>query len=60
MDTHKLNLVITKFMKNKEENSTYYEENWAECKECKEYYRSFTKDKLISMTEEEFLSIILL
>ena len=58
MDTHKLNLAITKFMKNKEENSAYYEENWAERKERKEYYQSFTKDKLISMTEEEFLEYI--
>ena len=46
------------FIKKKKTNAAYYEENWAERKERKEYYQSFTKDKLLAMTEEEFLEYI--
>ncbi len=58
MNTQKLNSAITEFTKKRKTNSAYYEENWAERKERKEYYQSFSKDKLIAMTEEEFLEYI--
>lgn len=58
MNTQKLNSAITEFIKKKKANAAYYEENWAERKERKEYYQSFTKDKLLAMTEEEFLEYI--
>ena len=37
MNTQKLNSTITEFIKKKESNAAYYEENWAERKERKEY-----------------------
>ncbi len=58
MNIKKLNSAITEFKKKRKTNAAYYEENWAERKERKEYYQSFTKDKLIAMTEEEFLEYI--
>lgn len=58
MNTQKLNSAIAEFTKKKKSNAAYYEENWAERKERKEYYQSFTKDKLLAMTEEEFLEYI--
>ena len=58
MNTQKLNSAITEFMKKKKSNAAYYEENWAERKERKEYYQSFTKDKLLAITEEDFSEYI--
>lgn len=58
MNTQKLNSAIAEFTKKNKSNAAYYEENWAERKERKDYYQSFTKDKLIAMTEEEFLEYI--
>lgn len=58
MDINKLQSAIKQFSKNSKNNSAYYEENWAERKERKEYYQSFTKDKLIAMTEDEFYEYI--
>ena len=58
MNTQKLNSAIAEFTKKKKSNAAYYEENWAERKERKDYYQSFTKDKLIAMTEDDFLEHI--
>lgn len=58
MNTHKLNSAISEFIKKKKANAAYYAENWTERKERKEYYQSFTKDRLLAMTEEEFLEYI--
>lgn len=58
MNTQKLNLAISEFTKKKKSNAAYYEENCAERKERKNYYQSFSKDKLLAMTEEEFLEYI--
>lgn len=58
MNTHRLNSAISEFIKKKKANAAYYEENWTERKERKEYYQSFTKDRLLAMTEEEFLEYI--
>lgn len=58
MNAQKLNSAIAEFTKKKKSNAAYYEENWAERKERKEYYQSFTKDKLLAMTEEDFSEYI--
>lgn len=58
MNTQKLNAAINEFIKKKKSNAAYYEENWSERKKRKDYYRSFSKDKLIAMTKEEFLEYI--
>lgn len=58
MNNVKLSSAISEFSKNRKNNSAYYEENWAERKERKDYYQSFTKDKLIAMTEDEFYEYI--
>lgn len=55
MNAQKLNSAIAEFTKKTKSNAAYYEEIWAE---RKDYYQSFTKDKLIAMTEEEFLEYI--
>ena len=58
MDTQKLFMAIQAFIKKQSTNAVYYEENWNERKERKAYYQSFTKDKLLAMTEEDFLEYI--
>lgn len=58
MNAQKLDSAIAEFINKKKVNAAYYEENWSERKERKEYYQSFTKDRLISMTEDEFLEYI--
>ena len=58
MNRRKIKLAISEFVKKKKSNAAYYEENWAERKERKEYYQSFTKEKLLAMTEDEFLEYI--
>ena len=51
-------IAIQAFIKKQSANAAYYEENWNERKERKAYYQSFTKDKLLAMTEEDFLEYI--
>lgn len=58
MNTQKLDSAISEFIKKRKTNTAYYEENWTERKERREYYQSFTKDKLVAMTEEVFLEYI--
>lgn len=58
MDTQKLSAAIAAFMRNQKNNAAYYEENKKDRKERKEYYQSFTKDKLLEMTEDDFLEYI--
>lgn len=58
MNTQKLNSIIAEFTKKKKSNAAYYEENWTERKEHKEYYQSFTNNQCISMTDNEFLKYI--
>lgn len=58
MNIQKLRAAISDFSKHQNTNAAYYEDNWSERKERKEYYQSFTKDKLIAMTEDEFLEYI--
>ena len=54
MNESKLQSAIAAFVKNKKANAAYYDDNWTERKERKAYYQSFTKDKLLAMTEEDF------
>ncbi|NBK77031.1 hypothetical protein D5272_00040 [bacterium D16-76] len=58
MNEAKLQSAITAFFKGKKSDAAYYENNWAERKERKDYYQSFTKDRLLAMTEDEFLEYI--
>ena len=58
MNGIKLNNSVSSFIKNKKANAAYYAENWRDRKERKEYYQSFTKKKLLAMTEEDFLEYI--
>lgn len=54
MDRTKLQSAISAFIKNKKTNAAYYSENQTERKERKEYYQSFTKSRLLAMSEDEF------
>lgn len=54
MNRTKLESAISAFVKNKKTNAAYYDDNWTERNERKAYYQSFTKDKLLAMTEEDF------
>ena len=58
MNTQKLNLAISEFTKKKKSNAAYYKENWDERQERKAFYQSYTKDKILAMTEDEFLEYI--
>ena len=58
MNRTKLESAISAFVKNKKANAAYYDDNWTERKERKVYYQSFTKDKLLAMTEEAFFEYI--
>lgn len=58
MDNTKLQFSIAEFLKKAKSNAPYFDENWSERKERKEFYQSFTKQKLLAMTEDEFLEYI--
>ena len=58
MDNAKLRSAISAFVRHKEANAAYYDDNWAERRERRTYYQSFTRDRLLSMTEDEFLEYI--
>lgn len=58
MNKGKLNTIIASFVKKQKVNHAYYEENWKERKERKVFYQSFTKEKLLTMTEEALLEYI--
>lgn len=58
MNKTKLQATITAFIEHSKTNSAYYDENWKDRKERKEYYQSFTREKLLEMTEDDFLEYI--
>ena len=58
MNKDKLQSAITAFIKNKKAKAAYNDDNWAERKDRKVYYQSFTKDKLLAMTEDAFFEYI--
>ena len=55
MNKSKLQSAVSSFIKNKKANAAYFTDNWNERKERRAYYQSFTKDKILGMTEEDFL-----
>ena len=58
MDKTKLQSAISVFIKNKKANAAYNSDNWAERRERKAYYQSFTKAKLLAMTEDAFVEYL--
>lgn len=58
MNNQKLQHAIKEFVKNSKSNAAYFDDNLAERRERKDYYQAFTKDKLLAMTEDEFLEYI--
>lgn len=58
MNTARLNSAISEFMKNRKTRPDYYNNNWDERKSQKEFYQAFTSEKLLDMTEDEFLGYI--
>lgn len=58
MNQAKLQAAIAAFVKDQADNAAYYDENWADRKERKTYYQSYTKEKLLSMTRDDFLEYI--
>lgn len=58
MNHQKLQAAITEFVKKQKTNAAYYSENWTERKERKSYYQSYTKDRLLTMTGDEFSEYI--
>lgn len=54
MNISKLDKAIKNFLEKKETNKIYYEEIWNERKERKEFYQTFTKEKILAMSEETF------
>ena len=58
MDRTKLRSAISAFIKDRKNNAAYYSENQTERKERKEYYQSFTKSRLMAMSEDDFLKYI--
>jgi len=58
MNEQKLKIAISEFTKKKKSNAAYYKENWDERQDRKNFYQSYTKDKILAMTEDEFLEYI--
>jgi len=58
MDRAKLQSAISAFVKNKKTNSAYFNDNQIERKQRKEYYQSFTKSRLLAMSEDDFFEYI--
>ena len=58
MNSIKLATAVSNFTKNRKVNDAYYNENWLERKERKTYYQSFTRAKLLAMSEEDFFEYI--
>lgn len=58
MNKQKLRKAISDFLASQKSNAAYYKDHWAERKERKNYYQSFTKEKLLAMTEDDFFEYI--
>lgn len=58
MDEQKLNTALQMYISKMKTNAAYYDENWGERKERQQYYQSFDKTKILSMTENDFLEYI--
>ena len=58
MNTEKLQFAIASFIRNARVNDAYYADSWADRNERKAYYQSFSREKLLAITEEEFFTYI--
>lgn len=58
MNKQKLKSAISAFITNKNGNAAYNNDNWAERKERKAYYQSFTRAKLLAMSEDDFVEYL--
>lgn len=58
MDNNKLQAAIKSFIRNKNSNAAYYNENWTERRERREYYQQYTKNKLLAMDKDQFSEYI--
>lgn len=58
MNKDKLQITISEFIRKRKINEIYYKDNFNKRKERKDYYQSFTKDKVLSMSEDEFYEYI--
>lgn len=58
MNNQKLQTAITEFIAKKKANAAYYDDNWNDRKDRKAFYQSFTKEKLLAMTDDEFSEYI--
>lgn len=58
MNKEKLQTAITSFIRKQNINTAYYEDHWKDRRERRAFYQSFTREKLLAMTEEEFLEYI--
>lgn len=58
MDKTKLQTAIQSFIKKKKTNPAYYSDNWAERKERREFYQSYTKERILNMTEDDLYEYI--
>ena len=55
MNDKKLQTAIAAFVKNKKVNAAYYDDNWTERKERRAFYQSYTRERILTMTEDDFL-----
>ncbi len=58
MNNNKLQKAILSFKKGKMTNPAYYIDNLTERREREAYYKSFTKEKLLAMTKDDFFEYI--
>lgn len=58
MNEMKLKFAIEEYLTKRSSNGDYYNENWTDRVTRKEYYSSFTKDKLLKMTADDMLEYI--
>ena len=58
MNKDKLKFAIEAYISKRSSNGDYYNEDWSDRIARKEYYSSFTKDKLLKMTTDDMLEYI--
>jgi len=58
MDTSQLQVLVSEFLKKQKANPDLYSEDLRDRMNRREYYQSFTKEKILSMTEDVFYEYI--
>lgn len=58
MNTKELQKIINEYKRKKQSNPNYYADNWKEREERRDYYQSFTEEKILSMTKDDFYEYI--